>query len=274
MTILYTFIHTWEANPCSTSQICPSWSRPWVRLSPSLAHTCLAPSLFVLAHPVTCCLSQRFIFHTYNPPFTTRGLNTFIQVNIMGALYNMYNWHIYNLQLFFCCFCLTSGQSSWPRTFMSWTVLLMLTSKRAKTFLEESTVSVDGICGVNVNRNTCTEAISWVQIIFKKSFILGLFFVLVSTDADALFTAVHPVPQSFSELIFGDGFDDSLTLGKRKKSAGARSGKKSTWGIVLTPLATRNLDRESSVDLVHPPSTETSPGMIIWAFSAWKSPRT
>jgi hypothetical protein len=48
------------------------------------------PVMFVLAHAITCCLSQQFIFHTYNPPFSTRGLNTFIQANIMGARYSMY----------------------------------------------------------------------------------------------------------------------------------------------------------------------------------------
>jgi hypothetical protein len=53
------------------------------------------PVIFVLAHPVTCCFFQQFIFHTHNPPFTTGGLNTLIQVNIMGAGYHMYNGHIY-----------------------------------------------------------------------------------------------------------------------------------------------------------------------------------
>jgi hypothetical protein len=101
MTLLYIFIHTWVAIPPSTSQIRPSWPPPWFRLSPSLAHTYLTSSLFVLAHPVACCLSLRFIFHTYNPPFTTRRLNTFIQLNIMVVRYNIYNWHICSLQLFF-----------------------------------------------------------------------------------------------------------------------------------------------------------------------------
>jgi hypothetical protein len=69
------------------------------------------PIIFVLAHPATCCLSQRFIFHTHNPPFTTGGLNTFIQVNIMDARYTMHNWHIYRSQLFFLCFYMVPGQA-------------------------------------------------------------------------------------------------------------------------------------------------------------------
>jgi hypothetical protein len=116
---IYTYL---VAIPCSTSRICPSWPCPRVGLSPSLAHTYHVSSLFVLAHQVACCLSQRFIFHTYNPPLTIRRCNTFIKVNIMGAQYNIYNRHIHRLQLFFLCFCLTSGQASWPQTFMSGTV--------------------------------------------------------------------------------------------------------------------------------------------------------
>jgi hypothetical protein len=108
MTLLYTFLHTWAAIPCSFLQVLPSWPRPWFRLSPSLVHTCLVPSLSVLAHPLSCCLSQRFTFHTYNPPFTTGGLNTFIQVNIMGVRYNMYT-DVYIVYNFF------SYASAWPR---------------------------------------------------------------------------------------------------------------------------------------------------------------
>ncbi len=102
--------------------MCSSWPRPQVRLSPLLAHAYLVPSLFVLAHPAACCLFQRLVFHTYIPPFTTRRFNTFIQANILGAQYNMYNRHIYSLQLFLSCFFLTSGQACWPRTFMSGTL--------------------------------------------------------------------------------------------------------------------------------------------------------
>jgi hypothetical protein len=119
MTSLCTFIHTWAAIPCSTWRKRPSWPCPRVGLSPSLTQTYLVSTLFVLAHPVACCLSQRFLFHTYNPPFTTRGFNTFIQVNIMGARYNIYNRLIHILQLFFLCFFLTSGQAGWPQTSMS-----------------------------------------------------------------------------------------------------------------------------------------------------------
>jgi hypothetical protein len=119
---LYTFIHAWAAILCSTSRICPSWPRPRVRLSPFLACTCLVSTLFVLAHPAACCLSQRFIFNTCNPPLTTRWLVTFIQVNIMGAWYSIYNEHIYSSQHFFLYPLFTSGQASWPRTFMSGTV--------------------------------------------------------------------------------------------------------------------------------------------------------
>jgi hypothetical protein len=91
MTYLSTFIHTWAAIPCSTSWIRPSWPCPQVRLSPSLAHTYLVSSLFVLAHQVACCLSSDSYFKCTTLPFTTRRLNTFIQVNIMGAWYNIYN---------------------------------------------------------------------------------------------------------------------------------------------------------------------------------------
>ncbi len=59
---LYTFIHTLATIPCSTLRMRPSWPRPWVRLSPSLAHTYFVPSLFVLAHPTACCLLQQLIF--------------------------------------------------------------------------------------------------------------------------------------------------------------------------------------------------------------------
>ncbi len=113
---LYTFIHTWAAIPCSTSWICPSRPRAWVRLSPFHAHTYLVSTLFVLAHPPACCLSQRFIFHTCNPPLTIRRFNTFIQVNIMSAWYSMYNEHIhvYSLQHFFLYLLSTSGQAAGP----------------------------------------------------------------------------------------------------------------------------------------------------------------
>jgi hypothetical protein len=107
---------------CSTSRICPSWPRPRVRLSPFLAHTYLVSNLFVLAHPAASCLSQRFIFHMCNPPSTTRRLNTFIPVNIMGTWYSIYHRHTYSLQHFFLCLPLTSEQTGWPRTFMSGTI--------------------------------------------------------------------------------------------------------------------------------------------------------
>ncbi len=123
---LYTFIHTWVATPRSTSWIPPSWPHPRDRLRPSLAHTYLVSILFVLAHPVACCLSQWFIFHMYNPRFTTRRFNTFKQVNIMGLQYEIYNRHIYSLQFFFLCFCLTSGQTGWPQTFMSGTSIISI----------------------------------------------------------------------------------------------------------------------------------------------------
>jgi hypothetical protein len=78
--------------------------------------------LVCLGPPSILLFVQRFIFHTYNHPLTIRRFNTFIQVHIMGARYNIYNRHIHKLQLFFLCFCLTSGQASWPQTFMSGTV--------------------------------------------------------------------------------------------------------------------------------------------------------
>jgi hypothetical protein len=123
---LYTFIHTWAAILCSTSRICPSWPRPWVRLNPFLARTYLVSILYVLTHPAACCLYQRFIFHTCNPPLTTRQLNTFIQVNILGAWYSMYNEHTYSLQHFFLYLLFTSGQAGWPRAFMSGTFTISL----------------------------------------------------------------------------------------------------------------------------------------------------
>ncbi len=117
-----TTIHTWAAILCSTSRIHPSWSRTRFKLIPLHARPCPHPIMFVLALPATRCLSQQFTFHTYNPPFTTGGLNTFIQVKIMGARHSMYNGRIYSLQLFFLWFCLIPGQASWPRTFMSGTL--------------------------------------------------------------------------------------------------------------------------------------------------------
>jgi hypothetical protein len=70
------------------------------------------------------CLNDDSYFTHSTGPFTTRGLNTFIQVNIMGAQHNMYirNGHIDGSQLFFLCFLLTPGQASWLRTSMSGTV--------------------------------------------------------------------------------------------------------------------------------------------------------
>ncbi len=66
---LYThFIHTWSAIPCSTSLICPSWPCPRVKLNPLPACSYLVSSLFVLAHPSACYLSQRFIFYTCTLP--------------------------------------------------------------------------------------------------------------------------------------------------------------------------------------------------------------
>ncbi len=123
--IFYIHIHTSAAIPCSTSRICPSWPRPWVRLSPFLTCTYLVSTLFVLAHPAACCLSQWFIFRTCDPPLPTRRLNTFIQVNIMGMWYkyNMYNEYIYNLQNFLYPL-FTSGQAGWPRTFMLGTLTM------------------------------------------------------------------------------------------------------------------------------------------------------
>ncbi len=82
---LYTFIHTWAAIPCSTSRICPSWPCPRVRLSPLLSHTYLVSNLFFMAYPAACCLFQQPIFHTCNPPLTTRRYNTFIQEKHHGC---------------------------------------------------------------------------------------------------------------------------------------------------------------------------------------------
>ncbi len=95
MALLCTFMHIWAAILCSTSQIRPSWPCPRFRLSSSMLTHASHPIVFALVHLALHCLSQRFIFHTHNPPFTTRGLNTFIQVNIMGVQYTMFNWHVY-----------------------------------------------------------------------------------------------------------------------------------------------------------------------------------
>jgi hypothetical protein len=128
--------------PCSTSRICPSWPRPRVRLSPFLTHSYLVSTLFVLAHPAACCLSQGFIFHTWNPPLTTRWLKTFIQVKITGAWDNMYNEHIHNVQHFFLYLLLTSGQAGWPQTFKSGTVRPLW--KIMETYCEATNVWLGG----------------------------------------------------------------------------------------------------------------------------------
>jgi hypothetical protein len=72
-------------------------------------------------YPAACCLFQRLVFQKC-PPLTTRRFNTFIQVNIMGARYDIYNRHVHNLQVFFLCLLLTSGLAGWPQTFMSVTL--------------------------------------------------------------------------------------------------------------------------------------------------------
>jgi hypothetical protein len=54
-------------------------------------------------------------FTCTTPPFTTGGLNTFTQVNIMDVRYTMYNGHIYRSQLFFLCFYLFPGRPAGPR---------------------------------------------------------------------------------------------------------------------------------------------------------------
>jgi hypothetical protein len=66
---LVQFIHTWAATSWSNSRIHPSWPRPRVSLSLLSTPLHFASSLFVLAHPVACCLSQLFIFHMCTLPY-------------------------------------------------------------------------------------------------------------------------------------------------------------------------------------------------------------
>ncbi len=82
-----------------------------------------------------------------------------------------------------------------------------------------------------------------ISFLIKNSTIFGLFFGLVSADADAPFAVVHPVSKGVGDLLFSDGSDDplqtllsfpgtvrgqpapTLPLGRKKKSAGAIIGK-------------------------------------------------
>jgi hypothetical protein len=121
MNLLYTFINTWAVILCRTLRIYPSWPRPRVRLSPYLAFTCLVPSLFVFGPPRSLLFVLTIHMSHIHPSLPTKGLNTFIQVNIMGTRYNRYNMyygHIFSLQLFFLCLLLISGQAGWPWTLM------------------------------------------------------------------------------------------------------------------------------------------------------------
>jgi hypothetical protein len=77
------------------------------------------------------------ISHKY-PSLTTKRLNTIIQVNNMGMQHLMYNRHIdtyihhiiITVQYFSSYFFYTSGQASWPRTFMSGTPIFNEISKQ------------------------------------------------------------------------------------------------------------------------------------------------
>jgi hypothetical protein len=109
------FIHTWAAIPCSTSRICPSWTRPRVRLSPFPAHSYLLSTLLVLTHPAACYLSPMIHISHVRPPLTTRRIKTFIQVNIMSAWYLLYNGHIYTIQHFFLHFSSLLGRLAGPK---------------------------------------------------------------------------------------------------------------------------------------------------------------
>jgi hypothetical protein len=75
--------------------------------TPASTYVCSGP-------PATCCLSQRFIFHTYNPRFTTGVLNTFVQVNIMGVWYNIYNGHVTAYNLSSCASAWSLGRPAGP----------------------------------------------------------------------------------------------------------------------------------------------------------------
>ncbi len=116
----------------------PSWPPSRVRLSPFLARTYLVSTLFVLAHPAAYCLSQQFIFHTCNPTLTARRLNTFTQVNIMGAWHSICNEHIYSLQHFFLNHLFTYVQDGWPRTFMSGTISALFRFRAAWSLVQNS----------------------------------------------------------------------------------------------------------------------------------------
>ncbi len=65
-----------------------------------------------------------------HPPLTTRRLNTAKQVNNMGALHLMYNWHIYTSHNYYyptssLYFFYTPGQAGWPRPLMSGTFIMI-----------------------------------------------------------------------------------------------------------------------------------------------------
>ncbi len=120
-----TFIHTWAAIFCSTSQMSTSWSCSGERLPPLPSGGAVLPPFGWCSPPrlglpqfllSTSCLFQQFIHHTFKSPYNYyTSLNTSTHVGIMGARHDI---HIYlhNLQSFFLFSFLTSKQVSWPWT--------------------------------------------------------------------------------------------------------------------------------------------------------------
>jgi hypothetical protein len=96
--IFYTHLYILERLSFAAPR---EYVRPGLILELDWVLSFVALTLFVLAHPAACWLSQGFIFHTCNPLLTTRQLNTFIQVNIMGAWYSIYSttsiYTVYNI---------------------------------------------------------------------------------------------------------------------------------------------------------------------------------
>jgi hypothetical protein len=77
---------------------CPSWSCPWVTSSEpfpqSSSPTLILCQLVCLGPPSSLLFVPTIHISHVQTPFTTRRFNTFIQVNIMGAQYNIYNRHL------------------------------------------------------------------------------------------------------------------------------------------------------------------------------------
>ncbi len=120
-------IHTWAAislEHLANTSVMDLSSDQTEPLPSPLPHESF---LFVLAHPVSCCLSHRFMFHTCTLPCQkdslTLGYKLTIWLYDTSHIQQSYisTSHLYHYSFPSSYFLYTFGQAGWPQSFLSGT---------------------------------------------------------------------------------------------------------------------------------------------------------